>query len=92
MSQENQQMIAENEVQQQERYATDMVINSDISVAEQATGYAVRSPEEAELVARDAVMAAVNGTANQTLGGEHRMPQEAELQATQAVEATDYTQ
>ncbi|TBR41719.1 hypothetical protein CBF23_008905 [Marinomonas agarivorans] len=90
MSQENQELAAENNADQQEQMATDAVANADVTVAEQATGYAAYTPEEAEQVARSAVEAAVNATAEQTLGGEGQTPQMAEQQATEAVAATEY--
>ncbi|ADZ91946.1 hypothetical protein [Marinomonas mediterranea] len=91
MSDENLQDYAQDEVVQQEQVATNAVAYSDSVVAEQATGYATQTPEEAEVVARQAVEAADQMVVQELYGGQAVMQsvEEAERQATAAVAATE---
>jgi len=90
MSQENQQLSAQNNAQEQEYEATNEVEYTDALVAEQATGHVAYTPEQAEQIARSAVEAADRTTAEQTLGREGQSPQMAEQQASHAVAETEY--
>ncbi|KAF7765047.1 hypothetical protein PCIT_b1181 [Pseudoalteromonas citrea] len=78
-------------VNQEEQQATNAVEYTDTLVAEQSTGYATSTPEQAEQVATNAVVNAINATAQQLQGeAEYNSPVEAEQRATQAVAATEY--
>lgn len=81
----------ERTVNQEDQLVTQAVEYTDTLVAEQSTGYATSTPEQAEQVATDAVISAINATTQQLQGeAEYNSPVEAEQRATQAVAATEY--
>ncbi|AQQ00802.1 hypothetical protein B0W48_13875 [Pseudoalteromonas aliena] len=80
----------EQNVNQAEQQATQAVEYTDSAVAEQITGYATATPEQAEQVATDAVVNAINVTAAQLQDeAGYCSPEQAEQLATQAVAATE---
>ncbi len=58
----------ERTVNQEDQRVTQAVEYTDTLVAEQSTGYATSTPEQAEQVATNAVVNAINATAQQLQG------------------------